>query len=257
MPYKAAIVTDVDGTLLNNDSSLSFYTLTVLNNYKDLGCCLILATARPWRSLQFLTQYIEPDYIISDFGAIITPSINSLKPIIIPNDLTNSILDEVLDSPNVCHISIETNNTLLINSKTVSLPKSWNPVYTTFSKRRNYETSKISIECNSKEYMLYLMNKYLSIQFIGNKNEDWYQLIPKGVSKGNALKDLTKYLGIDRSNIFAFGDDVSDIDMLQFAGIGIAVENAANELKAISNYTCESNNQDGVAKWLAENLDDF
>ena len=52
----------------------------------------------------------------------------------------------------------------------------------------------------------------------------------------------------------AFGDDFNDIGMLQFCGKGIAMKNAIPEVKAIADEICLSNEEDGVAKWITENL---
>lgn len=52
------------------------------------------------------------------------------------------------------------------------------------------------------------------------------------------------------SEIVAFGDDLNDIDMLTECGYGIAVDNAVQEVKKIADFICESNDNDGVAKYI-------
>jgi len=52
--------------------------------------------------------------------------------------------------------------------------------------------------------------------------------------------------------MLAFGDDWNDIELLRNCGTGIAVANALNEAKAVADYVCASNDEDGVAKWLEE-----
>jgi len=56
------------------------------------------------------------------------------------------------------------------------------------------------------------------------------------------------------SEITAFGDDLNDIDMLEFSGISVAMVNALDNVKAVADYICDTNDNDGVAKWLEENL---
>ena len=60
--------------------------------------------------------------------------------------------------------------------------------------------------------------------------------------------------GISLDQVAAFGDDYNDIEMLGACGIGIAVENALDEVKAAAAQICGSNESDGVARWLEENL---
>ena len=52
----------------------------------------------------------------------------------------------------------------------------------------------------------------------------------------------------------AFGDDYSDIDLLSYCVNSIAVANAINEVKSVANYVCSDCDEDGVAKWLEENV---
>lgn len=80
--------------------------------------------------------------------------------------------------------------------------------------------------------------------------EQWLEIVPKSVSKANAILQLKEYLGIDY--IIAFGDGKNDIDMFEIADEAYAVENAVEELKAIATGVIGSNDSDGVAKWLEE-----
>ena len=78
------------------------------------------------------------------------------------------------------------------------------------------------------------------------------EIIPKSVSKANAILQLKEFLEIEY--IVAFGDGKNDIEMFEIADESYAVENAVDELKAIATGIIESNDSDGVAKWLYNNL---
>jgi hydroxymethylpyrimidine pyrophosphatase-like HAD family hydrolase len=65
---------------------------------------------------------------------------------------------------------------------------------------------------------------------------------------------LAKIWNIEPSEIAAFGDDLNDIDLLRYAGYGVAMENALDEVKAVADYICDTNDNDGVAKWLEDNM---
>ena len=52
--------------------------------------------------------------------------------------------------------------------------------------------------------------------------------------------------------VAAFGDDINDLEMVRNCGIGVAVGNAIETVKAAAKYICDINNNDGVAKWLEE-----
>ena len=76
--------------------------------------------------------------------------------------------------------------------------------------------------------------------------------MPKTVSKGNAILKLKNILGCDK--IIAFGDAENDIAMFEIADECYVVKNGSENLKKIADGIIESNEEDGVAKWLIENL---
>jgi len=72
----------------------------------------------------------------------------------------------------------------------------------------------------------------------------------KGASKLDAVKLVSKQFGIEKENIIAIGDNFNDQEMIAYAGLGIAMGNAPDEVKAIADYVTDTNNNDGVAKAL-------
>ena len=81
-----------------------------------------------------------------------------------------------------------------------------------------------------------------------------YEILPKGASKGTALRKMTELFGIDISKTIAVGDYNNDISMLETAGAGFAVANAVPEVKAVADYTTVSNN-DGAISAIVDMLD--
>lgn len=75
----------------------------------------------------------------------------------------------------------------------------------------------------------------------------------KDAGKRSGVQYLAGLLGIDRKDIAAFGDADNDIDMIQFAGYGVAMGNATEHLKSIADYVTKSNDEDGVA-YAIENI---
>jgi HAD superfamily hydrolase (TIGR01484 family) len=87
-----------------------------------------------------------------------------------------------------------------------------------------------------------------------NSENEVLIVMNKDARKINAVSTVAAEFGISLSDVAAFGDDYNDIEMLRDCGIGIAVENAINEAKAVANYICGDCDNDGVAKWLEENV---
>jgi hydroxymethylpyrimidine pyrophosphatase-like HAD family hydrolase len=84
-------------------------------------------------------------------------------------------------------------------------------------------------------------------------NERSYNVVPAGTSKQQGLAFLADHLGLDRSQVIAVGDQYNDLPMLAWAGLGVAMGNAPDPVKAVSGRVVPSNDEDGVA-WLVEQL---
>lgn len=78
------------------------------------------------------------------------------------------------------------------------------------------------------------------------------EIMPKTVSKANAVMQLKAQLCCDK--VIVFGDGKNDIDMFEIADECYAVENAVDELKERATAVIASNNEDGVARWLQEHV---
>ena len=82
--------------------------------------------------------------------------------------------------------------------------------------------------------------------------EYWCEIMPAKASKSNAIKKLKDMWGCTK--VVSFGDAVNDIPMFKISDECYAVENAVDELKAVATGIIESNEEDGVAKWLMGRL---
>ena len=78
--------------------------------------------------------------------------------------------------------------------------------------------------------------------------EFFLEFTNKEVDKGLGLKKLGEYLGIAKDEMIACGDAGNDLSMVKYAGMGVAMGNATNDVKEIANYITLSNDEDGIAK---------
>lgn len=84
--------------------------------------------------------------------------------------------------------------------------------------------------------------------------DTFLEIFPKGVTKGTALKAICQSLDVKPENVIAFGDHELDVPMIEAAGVGIAMGNAIDELKAKADFVTKSNNEAGVAYGLEHYL---
>ncbi|MDD6215066.1 MAG: Cof-type HAD-IIB family hydrolase [Firmicutes bacterium] len=83
-------------------------------------------------------------------------------------------------------------------------------------------------------------------------SENYFEVLPKGASKGNGMIRLADMLGIEISRTIALGDNENDISMLEAAGVGVAVSNAVDSAKNVADIITVSNNESAVAKIIKD-----
>ena len=74
------------------------------------------------------------------------------------------------------------------------------------------------------------------------------EIIDSSVNKGVALSALAEHFGIDQQNVMAIGDSFNDLEMIQYAGVGVAMGNARPEIKEQADIVTVTNEEDGVAE---------
>ena len=73
------------------------------------------------------------------------------------------------------------------------------------------------------------------------------EILPRNIDKAQSLAQLLKLLGMKREEMIACGDGYNDLSMIEFAGLGVAMENAVRPVRSAADYVTFSNNDDGVA----------
>lgn len=250
------IITDLDKTLLNDKKELSSYTEEVLLECRrKKGIKVAFATARPERATKGFQQLIQPDYVISNNGATISCNGNTIYNNIIPTDVCNMLISNLVKMRDVIWLTAEAGACLYTNYKGEPWDtENWNPVYNDFSEQLNEDISKISIECKKPELINTLISEFPNLHLYTNSGEDWCQVMHVKSTKMNAALYLSEVLKISCRNFVAFGDDYNDIELIKKSGTGVAVGNAIESVKQVADFISLSNNNDGVAKWLEENI---
>lgn len=87
----------------------------------------------------------------------------------------------------------------------------------------------------------------LNIEIVSSWDDN-FEIMKKGSSKGQAVKALAEYLGINKDDVMCIGDSENDLSMIEYAGIGVAMGNAIEKVKKEADYITDTNVNDGVAK---------
>jgi len=255
------IVTDLDKSLLRNDKTISEYTKSILNRCHEKGIFIVFATARPERATRQWQIDSMSCYVIANNGATITHGGKEVQDILIDEITKHSIIKQFLENEDIKGICVETGSILYTDDKSYSTwgeiypaDTGWNPVFHNFRKPIEESVCKLSVECAIPEVVLKILHDYPELRVFPNNGELWYQITHKSASKYNAITHLAKLTDIALHDIIAFGDDYNDVEMLEKCGVGVAVENAVFEAKKAADYTCDTNDNDGVAKWIEQRI---
>ena len=123
-----------------------------------------------------------------------------------------------------------------------------------FSQLPDYEVDKIIVGTISLEQIKAIAEYVTQDLYLEINDGRFGFIMNKNASKWLGVKELIKYFEIDIKDTIAFGDDISDLTMLKNCGKGICVKNGLDEVKAIADDICEDNENDGIAKWIEENV---
>lgn len=255
------IAMDMDGTLLKDDKSISERTKNAIKKAKAKGAKVVLASGR---SIDGIYGYLidldlisDGDYVLSYNGALIqnteTKEIINFKAL---SGKDGKILRKVSRDVGVNILGISLKNGLFT-------PK--NTRYTQQVADRNClkltvkELDEVDEDDEIGKFMMIdepevlnkaieLLPKELYEQYsILRSNVAFLEFVHKDCNKGAGVKALADYLGIDKSEVICVGDEGNDKHMIEFAGLGVAMGNATEEIKSIAQYVTLSNEEDGVA----------
>lgn len=248
------ILTDLDGTLICSDGSISERTKLVLKQCQNYGIYIVIATARYWIGAERYIEEIQPDYEITTDGTLIHRHGQQIYGCNLEIEDTNQIIHDILLRDDRTEITVATGRQVFWNSKHISeSEKLHKAVYCDYQKPLSCQANKIVAELPNYETALEIANRnHCRLQ--SYRGENWYAFLPEKAGKVQAIRELARILDISLNEIVAFGDDKNDIEMLKMCGIGVAVNNAIPDVKDIADCITLSNDEDGVAEWLAINV---
>lgn len=246
------VIFDLDDTLLRSDKSISDYTLGVLKKCRQHGIYTGVATARNEISAGSYIQIQDFDIVISNGGARMAVGGKCVYEKMMPANTVRKIID-VFFGMGGDEITVETRKGYFWNYKTKPEGSWAHAVYNDFS-NFNSPAYKITAQLDNPELARRICNEVGGIETLNFRGEKWRRFASVGADKVSAIREVTKHLDIDISEAAAFGDDYNDIEMIKAVGMGVAMGNAIKEVKAIAKYIALSNDEDGAARFIADNI---
>ena len=269
---KTLYVSDLDGTLLNNNAQISGKTKGIINDLIFKGMYFTYATARSFSSAINATNCLNLELpVIVHNGTFIIDSKTKEKLLALyfTDDEKNFLIDS-LDKHSINPVvygNIENAERIswLLNKENDGIKKylDWrkgdNRLRPIKDKTGLFCGELYCIICIGKkqelekfyEFLEKSAKFYCTFQQEFYTGEYWCEIMPKKATKGNAIKILKEEFGFDK--LITFGDAVNDIPMFEISDESYAVENGADELKKYATGIIPSNTEDGVAEWLKNN----
>ena len=264
MKYKL-LVLDVDGTLLNSKQEISRRTLSTLVKVQQMGLRIVLCSGRPPHGLTDIVKQLEMPtyggYVIAYNGSQIIDAASgevlferSVNPEIVPylekkalkNNFPlftyteNRIVSNVADNEHILE-EARRNKMELVYEPDFSIVLDFNP----------YKFVLVSDDEPALIELTNLWKRRLNGTVEAHRSEDYFlEVLPYGVDKSAALSVLLDHLKVDVSEVVAFGDGVRDVGVLQMCGLGIAMGNARESVRACAEQVTVTNDEDGVAQAL-------
>lgn len=264
---------NIDGTLLQPKGKLHRATKEAIDYVREKGIYVTLVTSRNFLSAKKVANALRlENLLITHSGAFIAANID--EPVIekrIPSEIAYEII-RLLEGAN-CQVRILHEKFCLINkpkflenllakvifntNDPLFYPLQYVDSISETITDEPIEIPLIEVLFNDEKDLAdireAICSMYSEVNIIKLDSHKLH-IVPIGVSKSNGLLNLGRHLGISRKEMVAIGDSFDDIDMIEIAGLGVAMGNSPVEVKKRANWITRSNLQQGVAFMIREHF---
>ena len=245
------VVTDLDETLLRTDKSISKYTARIINKVRYQGIKVIFATARGGSTKSLIPYELFDGYVLTN-GAKAYVNNRLIYDKTISADIFLPFLRGLSDKD--MRVAAEIDEVHYAN---FSVKEKWGYI-------DNFVITEYSNIAGSADKLYALIENQNQIDIITSilpkelylnlSRDNLAMIMHREATKFNGILKVARELNISESEVVTFGDDINDKEMLLNFGLGIAMGNSIDQIKMVADYICDTNNNDGVAKWLDENI---
>jgi Cof subfamily protein (haloacid dehalogenase superfamily) len=251
------VAIDLDGTLLNNSKQVSGQTVDAISCLTSRGVKVIIATARPPRSVRQIYQQLKLDcFQINYNGALIWDE--PKQEAVFHRPIAGALVREMIAHARALYAD------LLVSCEVMDrwYTDRHDPQYTTETGR----LFKPDVICPVDEFCQQPITKLMFLghpelitaleprinEIYGDRvttiraDDDLIQVMDNRVSKAVAVVKIAEFYGIPMQEVMAVGDAPNDVGMLQVAGVAVAMDNAHERVKQVAHWVAPSNNDHGV-----------
>lgn len=256
------IAVDLDGTLLNTDHQLSERNENALKSALAKGVKLILATGKSFIAASHLVERLglQTPTICSQGTAVYNADGSLRTQLTLDPGMTRRVITFAEDRG--FYLALYAGKRILVrqmHSRMTELTEAYHEprpesVGSLQAALDNMPANKLIAVLPGDARRITALRWQLSMQINGTGRllqagvSDMLEVLPPNASKGMMLKSLLKEMNLSASQVLACGDAENDVEMLELAGIGVAVSNASDHVKQVADVVVGTNDQDGVAE---------
>lgn len=251
---KKLIMFDIDGTLLDHENKIPASTKEAIGRLKEAGHEVAIATGRTPYFITEVREALQIDAFVCFNGQYVEID----QEVIYKNPIDKALLKRLYT------VSQENNHPLVyMGGAAMRSTVQYNPVVENCFASINIDTTNITLNeqyfneaeiyqallfCQANEEKKYIqtMNNLDFIRWHKHSTD----VLPLGGSKAKGIAKYMAYRGIEKEDVYAFGDNFNDVDMLRFVGHGVAMGNAPDAVKKVSRYVTKDVGEHGIAYGL-------
>lgn len=258
------IATDLDGTLFGRNLQISERNRRALQRAHEAGIPVVMATGRMFRAtLPYAMECGIKTPLITYQGALIRDhrTQEELWHRTIPLDLAHEALEALFESK--LHVNLYVNDELLIDKFTpeselyCSVARVEPRLIPSLAEGLTMEPTKIVAIGTVEEIQRWvpaLQERFGARLYVTESIPIFLEIANPTIRKSVALDHVAGRMGIRREEVVAFGDGMNDLDMLEWAGLGVAMGNAPQAVKEMADRVTKPVGEDGLALVLEELL---
>lgn len=256
------IAFDIDGTLVNSKKEVTQATKEALHKLHEAGIHVVISSGRPYKGVLLNADLVGREIVpyVSCFNGALVKEV-ATDDAVYAHELTNAELQRWVDLAQEHDLDVHAHDDeyVLVQDKPkdqyVEVESTLNemPIRTVDFYDGEITAPKVMITAESGKLddFIATLDPELFEKYSIMKSEPFFlEIMPKGVDKGEALAKLAESLDIEQSETMAFGDQANDLSMIKWAGCGVAMGNAIDDLKDNAQYVTASNDDEGIAKAL-------
>lgn len=255
--YKA-VFSDIDGTLLNSSHKIPEKTKEKIYKLQEEGIPFVLVSARFPKAMMAIWNELgaKCPMITYSGAAIIDQNGNMIYSEELDSQIAKNIYAYIRSNsgPEIA-VNVFFSGHWMVEDKTHPWVQYETKVTGIIPEEVSFFDEKVfdhvhKILCMGDACLIAELEEKLIAEFHGveiSKSKDTYlEILSLNATKSNAIKKFGELFHIAREEIIAFGDSQNDMNMLEYAGLGVAMKNAAQEVKAAADYVTDTNDNEGL-----------